>query len=83
MNIVYFKNKFIIFLINFIHIENIFMKLDFFSDEQLRYSASHLLAQAIDELFPGTLFTLAPATETGFFYDILPKIFAFFINFFQ
>jgi threonyl-tRNA synthetase len=48
------------------------MKPDFFSEEQLRHSASHLLAQAIDELFPGTIFTLGPATEAGFFYDILP-----------
>jgi threonyl-tRNA synthetase len=44
-----------------------------FSDEILRHSAAHLLAQAIFELYPETIFTLGPATETGFFYDILPK----------
>lgn len=44
-----------------------------YSLQELRHSAAHLLAQAIDELFPGTLFTIGPATETGFFYDILPK----------
>lgn len=38
----------------------------------LRHSAAHLLAQAVLELFPGTLLTIGPATEEGFFYDILP-----------
>ncbi len=39
----------------------------------LRHSAAHLAAQAIMELFPGTLLTIGPATEQGFFYDILPE----------
>lgn len=39
--------------------------------EQLRHSAAHLLAHAISELFPTTLFTIGPATEQGFFYDFL------------
>ncbi len=43
-----------------------------YSDEQLRHSAAHLLAHAISELYPGTIFTIGPATETGFFYDMLP-----------
>ena len=38
----------------------------------LRHSAAHLLAHAIVELFPGTLLTLGPATQDGFFYDVLP-----------
>lgn len=38
----------------------------------LRHSAAHLAAQAILELFPGTKLTIGPATEEGFFYDILP-----------
>ena len=38
----------------------------------LRHSAAHLLAQAISELFPETLLTIGPATEEGFFYDMLP-----------
>ena len=38
----------------------------------LRHSAAHILAQAVVELFPGTLLTLGPVTETGFFYDFLP-----------
>ena len=38
----------------------------------LRHSAAHLAAQAILELYPGTLLTIGPATEEGFFYDFLP-----------
>ncbi len=38
----------------------------------LRHSAAHLLAHAVSELFPGTLLTIGPATEEGFFYDFLP-----------
>jgi threonyl-tRNA synthetase len=39
----------------------------------LRHSAAHLAAQAILELFPETILTIGPATEEGFFYDVLPK----------
>jgi len=39
----------------------------------LRHSAAHLAAHAIGRLFAKTLFTIGPATETGFFYDILPE----------
>ncbi len=38
----------------------------------LRHSTAHLLAHALVELFPGTLLTIGPATEEGFFYDVLP-----------
>ncbi|MBC8044902.1 MAG: threonine--tRNA ligase, partial [Rhizobacter sp.] len=34
------------------------------------HSSSHLMAQAIEELFPGTKFGAGPATEQGFYYDI-------------
>lgn len=34
------------------------------------HSSSHLMAQAIEELFPGTKFGAGPATENGFYYDI-------------
>lgn len=46
------------------------MKL--YKDDILRHSAAHLLAHALFELYPNTIFTLGPSTETGFFYDILP-----------
>lgn len=38
----------------------------------LRHSAAHLLAHAVMELYPDTQLTIGPATETGFFYDLLP-----------
>lgn len=38
----------------------------------LRHSAAHLLAHAVSELFPNTILTIGPATEEGFFYDMLP-----------
>jgi threonyl-tRNA synthetase len=36
----------------------------------LRHDASHLLAQAITELFPGTRFGVGPAIDEGFYYDM-------------
>ena len=34
-----------------------------------RHDAAHVLAQAVQELFPGTQITFGPATESGFYYD--------------
>jgi threonyl-tRNA synthetase len=39
--------------------------------EVLRHSASHLLAQAVLALFPGTKTGIGPAVENGFYYDFL------------
>ena len=39
----------------------------------LRHSAAHLLAHAVSELFPDTILTIGPATQEGFFYDMLPE----------
>jgi threonyl-tRNA synthetase len=39
--------------------------------EILRHSASHLLAHAVLELFPGTKTGIGPAVEDGFYYDFL------------
>lgn len=39
----------------------------------LRHSAAHLLAHAVVELYPDTILTIGPATEDGFFYDLLPS----------
>jgi threonyl-tRNA synthetase len=37
--------------------------------EVLRHSTAHLLAQAVQELFPGTQVTIGPVIEDGFYYD--------------
>lgn len=37
--------------------------------EILRHSASHVMAQAVKELFPHAKLTFGPATESGFYYD--------------
>lgn len=38
----------------------------------VRHSTAHLLAHAIQELYPNTILTIGPATKEGFFYDFLP-----------
>ena len=37
--------------------------------ELLRHDAAHVMAQAVQELFPGTQVTIGPAIEDGFYYD--------------
>ncbi len=37
--------------------------------DALRHSTAHVLAQAVQELFPGTKITIGPAIENGFYYD--------------
>ncbi|MCX5657043.1 MAG: threonine--tRNA ligase [Candidatus Omnitrophica bacterium] len=37
--------------------------------EILRHSTSHVMAQAVKELFPGTKLAIGPAIEDGFYYD--------------
>ena len=37
--------------------------------EVLRHDAAHVMAQAVQELFPGTQVTFGPVTEDGFYYD--------------
>ena len=39
--------------------------------EVYRHDAAHVMAQAVQELFPGTQITFGPATETGFYYDFV------------
>lgn len=36
----------------------------------LRHSASHILAEAVLQLFPGTKFAYGPAVDDGFYYDV-------------
>ena len=37
--------------------------------EKMRHSLSHVMAQAVVELFPGTKLGIGPAIENGFYYD--------------
>ena len=37
--------------------------------ELIRHDAAHLLAMAVQELYPGTQVTIGPAIEDGFYYD--------------
>lgn len=42
--------------------------------DRIRHSASHVMAQAVLEKFPGAKFAIGPAIEDGFYYDFdLPR----------
>ena len=42
--------------------------------QRMRHSAAHVMAEAIQDLFPGTQFAIGPAIEDGFYYDVeLPR----------
>lgn len=47
-----------------------------FDDDQGKHTfwhtSAHLLAEALQELYPGIQFGFGPAIETGFFYDVMP-----------
>src|SRR5665213_2539244 len=36
----------------------------------LWHSSAHLMAEALEALYPGTKFGIGPAIETGFYYDV-------------
>ena len=35
----------------------------------IRHDAAHVMAEAVQELYPGTQITFGPSTDTGFYYD--------------
>ena len=47
-----------------------------FDDEQGKHTfwhtSAHLLAEALQEIYPGIQFGFGPAIENGFFYDVMP-----------
>ena len=47
-----------------------------FEDEEGKHTfwhtSAHLLAEALQELYPGIQFGFGPAIENGFFYDVMP-----------
>ncbi len=40
--------------------------------ELIRHDFAHILAEAVQNLFPGTQITFGPATDDGFYYDFAP-----------
>ena len=40
--------------------------------ELVRHDYAHVLAEAVQNLFPGTQITFGPATDDGFYYDFAP-----------
>ena len=41
--------------------------------ETIRHDTAHVLAMAVQELFPGTQVTIGPVIENGFYYDFARK----------
>ncbi len=42
--------------------------------QRIRHSAAHVMAEAVQEIFPEALFSIGPAIEDGFYYDFdLPR----------
>ncbi len=41
--------------------------------ELVRHDLAHVMAEAVQHLFPGTEITFGPATDDGFYYDFAPK----------
>jgi threonyl-tRNA synthetase len=41
--------------------------------ELARHDFAHILAEAVQNLFPGTQITFGPSTDDGFYYDFAPK----------
>ncbi|MGO9454168.1 MAG: threonine--tRNA ligase [Candidatus Binataceae bacterium] len=39
----------------------------------IRHSTAHLMAMAVQQLYPGTQVTIGPVIEDGFYYDFAPK----------
>ena len=48
---------------------NIVTRTDDAALELIRHDCAHVLAEAVQELFPGTQVTIGPVIENGFFYD--------------
>ena len=41
--------------------------------EHIRHGSAHIMAEAVQELFPGTQVTIGPAIADGFYYDFARK----------
>ena len=56
--------------------EDAAIKLHKWDDEEAKHAfwhtSSHLMAEALQELYPGIQFGIGPAIENGFYYDVMP-----------
>ncbi len=56
--------------------EDASIQLHKWEDEQAKHAfwhtSAHLMAEALQELYPGTQFGIGPAIENGFYYDVMP-----------
>lgn len=52
------------------------LKLHKWDDEEAKHAfwhtSAHLMAEALQELYPGIQFGIGPAIENGFYYDVMP-----------
>ena len=62
-----YNHKTIFNIIYFLNSDNLSMEEK--KLEQIRHSAAHMLAAAVQELYPGVKLGIGPAIDTGFYYD--------------
>ena len=54
--------------------EELNQSVDYTPIQRMRHSAAHVMAEAVQELFPAPGFAIGPAIEDGFYYDMeLPR----------
>src|SRR6516225_10348497 len=54
--------------------EELNQSVDYSPLQRMRHSAAHVMAEAVQDLFPGARFAIGPAIEDGFYYDMeLPR----------
>ena len=62
--------------LNFPIEEDAAIKLHKWEDAEAKHAfwhtSSHLMAEALQELYPGIQFGIGPAIENGFYYDVMP-----------
>jgi threonyl-tRNA synthetase len=55
-------------------VQELNQSLNYTPIQRMRHSAAHVMAEAMQDLFPGTKFAIGPAIEDGFYYDMeLPE----------
>ncbi|KAK3604802.1 hypothetical protein CHS0354_000460 [Potamilus streckersoni] len=66
-------NGFLVDMSSSLNVSGVLELVDFFSEEGRAvywHSTSHLMAQSMEDLFPGVRFGAGPAIENGFYYDV-------------